>query len=139
MLAWPSAPPALADLRTWFVLDFVASFPLDWTLSGVSFVAPPGIALSPNPSPSVAAAGPVAVAAAFADATDLNKNVVTQQLPSMLRLFKLIKLMRLLRVARLLKHMKAIESRLVSVMDHNSLRLLHILIALVVFSHCMTG
>ena len=81
---------ALHYMRRWFIIDLLASFPIDWTISGVNFTEPP----------------PTELAASASDIT----RVQSAQLPSMLRLFKLVKLLRLLRVARLLVRRCSLES-----------------------------
>jgi hypothetical protein len=96
---------AINYVRGWLALDLIASFPLDWVVIGVSFSKPPNL-----------------------------EDGLFSQLPSMLRLFKLFKLLRLLRVARLLRLIRTFEARIVAAINHNSLRLLHLLFALVSFS-----
>ena len=100
-------------LRTWFVLDVIASVPVNWVIHG-------GIRFTPPP---------VGEAAANAD---------TSQLFSYLRLVKLFKLLRLLRVAKLLRLLKQLEQRAVvalSLPSHTVIQVCKLLLTTFTFAH----
>ena len=103
---------AMHYLRTWFFLDIMATIPLDWFMSGLSFEEP----------------------ATEEKGDDGN----AAQLFNMLRLFKLLKLLRLLRVAKLLQQLKRIEDQVVAALSlhsHSVFSLFKLLVMLLTFAH----
>ena len=102
---------AMHYLRTWFFLDIMATIPLDWFMSGLSFEEP----------------------ATEEKGDDGN----AAQLFNMLRLFKLLKLLRLLRVAKLLQQLKRIEDQVVAALSlhsHSVFSLFKLLVMLLTFA-----
>ena len=97
-------------LRTWLVLDLVASFPFDWMGGLISFT--PEVVSSSNSDSSLVAG-----------------------LPGMLRLFKLLKLLRLLRVARVLQLLGRLEQNILEHTNSQSLRLVAVLGAIIMAAH----
>ena len=102
---------ALRYLRTWFILDLVASFPFDWCASGVSFYRRRAGESGGNEGGSFAA------------------------LAALLRLLKLLKLLRLLRLARLLKLLRGLEDEILHAVNAQTLRLLVIVLVVILIAH----
>ena len=97
---------AINYARTWLAIDLIASLPIDWFSSGVSFTKP-----KEEEGKSSAA-----------------------QFTLLLRIFKLVKLLRLLRLARLFRYLGKWEEN-IQFLSSNILRLLKLLVFLIIFSH----